>query len=55
MESRSLEYYDNEYNEESPVGSRAARNADLYREIRESDVSGYNVKSNVIEQRLSFS
>lgn len=46
MESRSLENYDDYTQKEEQTFSRAERNASLYREIREADVSGYDVRSN---------
>lgn len=46
MESRSSRYTENDNTSEEVFGSRTARNAGLYREIRESAVDNYNVRSN---------
>lgn len=46
MDTRSERYANNDTSSEEVFGSRAARNAGLYREIREADVGNYNVHSN---------
>ena len=46
MDSRQEKNSNFDESTEQVFGSRTARNADLYREIREADVGGYDVKSN---------
>lgn len=46
MDTRSERYANNDTSSEEVFGSRTARNADLYREIREADVGNVDVRSN---------
>ena len=44
MDSRVQKYYDN--NEKKQVGSRTARNTELYKEISKTELDSYEIKSN---------